>query len=351
MPQCPVCQTSYAEGAIERCQTCDWDLRPYPLMVEPLANVKPQLGRSVHALLLEAIPPLSARTEALVANFPPQQRQYYHFQVSSLNPQGQPQESISQTTWGYREPLSNNLGLDMVAIPAGQFLMGSPGTEAERETAEGPLHPVALSPFLIGRFPITQAQWRRVASLPRVHRSLNPNPSYFAGDDLPVEQISWHDAIEFCDRLSQATGRRYRLPSEAEWEYACRAGTTTPFHWGETLNSDLANYDGNYTYGQGPPGVYRQRTTPIKTFAIANPFGLFDLHGNVWEWCADHWQPDYQGAPADGRAWLQSDGNYRVLRGGAWYCLPNLCRSAQRHWDQVDHGGSGMSFRVACSWA
>ncbi|MFM9160298.1 MAG: formylglycine-generating enzyme family protein, partial [Dolichospermum sp.] len=128
-----------------------------------------------------------------------------------------------------------------------------------------------------------------VAALPQVNQELKPNPSRFKGDGStlltnhrPVERVSWHDAVEFCARLSNYTKRPYRLPSEAEWEYACRAGTTTPFHFGETMTTDLANYNGNYTYGDGSKGVYREETTEVGSFKIANEFGLYDMHGNVW---------------------------------------------------------------------
>ncbi|KAM3108612.1 formylglycine-generating enzyme family protein [Phormidesmis sp. 146-33] len=228
--------------------------------------------------------------------------------------------------------------------------MGSPDTEAERDRNESPHHKVIVAPCAMGKFPVTQAQWRVVAALPKINRSLSLCPSNFEGDDRPVEQVSWYDAIEFCDRLSAHTGHLYHLPSEAEWEYACRAGTTTPFYFGDTISPDQANFDGNYTYGNGLSGAYRQETTAIGTFQTPNAFGFYDLHGNVWEWCADHWHENYEGAPLNGQPWEDEDGGtYRILRGGAWYCLPGLCRSAQRHWNQPDTGGSGIGFRVARS--
>ncbi|BAZ11697.1 hypothetical protein NIES4071_35230 [Calothrix sp. NIES-4071] len=240
--------------------------------------------------------------------------------------------------------------LEIVALPGGVFWMGSNETEKERESHEHPQHSCTVKPFYMSRFPITQAQWRVIANLPNVHRSLNPDPSNFKGENQPIEQVSWHDAIEFCARLTKATGRNYRLPSEAEWEYACRAGTSTPFHFGETITSNLANYDGNYTYGLEASGRYHQRVVPVESYQISNAFGLFDMHGNVWEWCADPWHDNYSEAPCDGSVW-DSGGieNHRILRGGAWYCLPSLCRSAQRHWDEANHSGSGISFRVVCS--
>jgi formylglycine-generating enzyme required for sulfatase activity len=281
----------------------------------------------------------------------------FTFEVVIIRADGR--QTQKQTASSLKEPLEGNITLEMVYIPAGRFLMGSPEAEAGRDVHESPLHPVDISPFLMSRFPITQAQWRAIAALPKIKRSLNLYPADFEGDDRPVEQVSWYDTIEFCARLSQKTGHHYRLPSEAEWEYACRAGTATPFHFGDTIAPDLANYDGIYTYSFGPSGVYRQETTPVLMFAmsvdsnaegIANPFGLSDMHGNVWEWCADAWHETYDEAPNDGSAWESDDDvSYRILRGGAWYCLPELCRSAQRHWNQPDMSGSGIGFRVVRS--
>jgi formylglycine-generating enzyme required for sulfatase activity len=143
------------------------------------------------------------------------------------------------------------------------------------------------------------------------------------------------------------TGRQYRLPTEAEWEYACRAGTTTPFHFGPTITSDLANYDGNYVYGDGPKGKFREETTGVGSFP-PNALGLYDMHGNVWEWCQDHWHSNYEGAPTDGGAWLPSS-ELRLLRGGSWLYYPELCRSAYRDYDFPDNRNCNIGFRVVCS--
>ncbi|MEC4815125.1 MAG: formylglycine-generating enzyme family protein [Scytonema sp. PMC 1069.18] len=252
----------------------------------------------------------------------------------------------------YIETLGNGVQLEMVAIPEGSFLMGSPEDEPKRSSRESPQHRVTIKPFFLGKYPITQAQWQAVASLPQVNRELDPNPSRFKGENRPVENVSWYDTIEFCERLSQYTGKPYRLPSEAEWEYACRGGTTTPFHFGETITSDLANYNANYTYGQGPKGIFRKQTTPVGSFGVANAFGLYDMHGNVWEWCADHWHDSYEEAPVDGKAWIENDNdNQRMLRGGSWYYSPVICRSACRNDCDAVYRSNYIGFRVACAAA
>ncbi|NES78087.1 MULTISPECIES: formylglycine-generating enzyme family protein [Okeania] len=249
----------------------------------------------------------------------------------------------------YIEDLGNNVELAMVKIPEGKFLMGSPEDELERWSRESPQHEVTVPEFYMGRYPITQGQWKTVVeTTEKIERDLDSDPSRFKDDyenykrwSRPVEKVSWLDAKEFCARLSQNTGREYRLPSEAEWEYACRARTTTPFHFGETITTNLANYCGidreinqntdSGSYGRGPKGEHREQTTPVGYFKVANLFGLYDMHGNVFEWCEDYWQDNYQDAPNDGRAWLSGNQNTtKVLRGGSWYDLPRRCRSAYR---------------------
>lgn len=248
------------------------------------------------------------------------------------------------------EDLGNGVTLEMVLIPGGSFVMGAPEEEEESTNNERPQHTVTVQPFCTGKYPVTQAQWRAVAALPQVNRELDSDPSGLKGVDRPVEQVSWYDAVEFCERLSQATGRDYRLPSEAKWEYACRAGTIAPFHFGETITTDLANYDGSYAYGAGSEGTYRGETTLVGNFEVANEFGLYDMHGNVWEWCADHWHDNYEEAPIDGRVWLtENESSSRLLRGGSWYDGPRNCRSAYRVHIVPDHRISYVGFRVVCS--
>jgi formylglycine-generating enzyme required for sulfatase activity len=251
------------------------------------------------------------------------------------------------------EDLGNGIQLEMVMIPGGSFMMGSPETEKGSDDDERPQHQVTIKAFCLGKYQVTQAQWKAVAAFPQVNKELKLDPSYFKGDNLPVECVSWYDAVEFCDRLSNHTKRQYRLPSEAEWEYACRAGTKTPFHFGETITTDLANYDGNYTYGQEPKGVYREETTEVGSFGVANNFGLYDMHGNVYEWCLDDWHDNYTDAPADGSAWLSSkkSSDKKLLRGGSWDFNPVICRSAYRLNNYLGINVDNIGFRVVCSGA
>jgi formylglycine-generating enzyme required for sulfatase activity len=250
----------------------------------------------------------------------------------------------------YLEPLPGNLPLEMVSIPAGTFMMGSPADEPEHYDDESPQHEVKVESFFMGRYPIAQAQWRTVAAMPQVTRELDPDPSNFKGDNRPVEKVSWYDAVEFCERLSKYTGRIYRLPTEAEWEYACRAGTSTPFNFGAMITSELSNFAGETAYNNGPKGESRGETTPVDQFESGNVFGLSDMHGNVFEWCQDHWHSNYDGAPDDGSAWLtEKDVSDRVRRGGSWYHFSWYCRSAYRSFNIPDSRYYFIGFRVVCS--
>jgi formylglycine-generating enzyme required for sulfatase activity len=264
----------------------------------------------------------------------------FEFEVVRVNSQGQISDRTSHQAEFFTEDLGNGVLLEMVSIPGGEFLMGSPESELGRYDTESPQHTVTIQPFCMGKYPITQAQWQAVANFPKVEIDLNPDPSHFKGAKRPVEQVSWDDAVEFCARLSQKTGKPYRLPSESEWEYACRAGTTTPFHFGETITTDLANYRGtDWTYegtvypgnyGQGSKGEYREQTTDVGKF-LPNVFGLYDMHGNIWEWCQDAWHDSYKNAPVDGTAWMEdNDNQIKLLRGGSWLRGPSSCRSAYR---------------------
>ncbi|MBW4653295.1 MAG: SUMF1/EgtB/PvdO family nonheme iron enzyme [Kaiparowitsia implicata GSE-PSE-MK54-09C] len=270
------------------------------------------------------------------------------FSVVTVDAKGEIADIQRKAATYQTEDLGDGVMLDTISIPGGRFLMGAPESEEGSFEMERPQHLVTVPSFFMGKYAVTQAQWSAVAALPQVARDLDANPSRFKGANRPIEQVSWDDAMEFCERLSQKTGKPYRLPSEAEWEYACRAGTTTPFHFGETITTELANYDGNQTYGDAPTGAYRRQTTDVGTFS-ANAFGLYDMHGNVWEWCLDHWHDIYSDAPTDGSPWLSSNENSaRLLRGGSWSNSPRFCRSAVRFRSARDYWDVNLGFRVVC---
>jgi len=224
----------------------------------------------------------------------------------------------------------------MVALPGGIFQMGSPshaGYEDER-----PQHPVSIAPFLMGKYEVTQEQWLAVMGKSLDFRCVGPR--------LPVDRVSWKAAREFCERLAKKTRRAYRLPSEAEWEFACRAHTNTPFYFGPTITTDLVNYVGEHLFALEPKGIYRHCSTEGGSFP-PNEFGLYDMHGNLWEWCADTWHDDYVGAPVDGSAWEGRSARFRVLRGGSWHEIPGHCRSAVRLKFDAADGEDFVGFRVA----
>lgn len=248
------------------------------------------------------------------------------------------------------EDLGNGQRLEMVLIRGGTFTMGSPDDEKGRKENEGPQHDVTVSTFLMGRYPVTQAQWQQIASFSPVHQGIAfpSNPSMFSGRDdsdrRPVERISWYQAKEFCDRLSAQTNRAYRLPSEAEWEYACRAGTTTPFSCGKYISTDIANFIDSRPHGKEP-----RETVPVNQYPVANFWGLCDMHGNVDEWCLDHWYGSYEGAPADASPRMKEDPDIFVLiRGGAWNHPSSYCRSAFRNYTSPDLQDHALGFRVVC---
>ena len=321
----------------------------------------------------------------------------FSFETVTVNNRGEIIKREPKQARYFTEDLGNGVTLDMVYIPGGTFLMGSLETEKNSYERERPQHQVTVPPLFMAKYPITQAQWQAVANWPKIQRDLDPDCSDFKGDppqppfprgalgtsgsplsqggarggsNRPVDNVSWYDAVEFCARLLQRTGRPYRLPSEAQWEYACRAGakTQTPFYFGETLTSDLANYQGTETYAKEPKGKYRQETTPVGEFP-PNAFGLYDIHGNVWEWCADPWHENYEGAPTQGEVWdeqnknnnryqiydlenlikLLSSNKNRVVRGGSWDIYPWDCRSATRSRVEPDSRNWYCGFRVVSS--
>ncbi|MEK9511976.1 SUMF1/EgtB/PvdO family nonheme iron enzyme [Limnospira fusiformis PMC 851.14] len=290
---------------------------------------------------------------------PPTQK--FKFDIVTVNSMGREINHRPGQAECIIEDLGNSVTLEMVLIPGGTFIMGASSGEPRSSNAERPQHQVTIKPFLMGKYPVTQAQWRQVASFPKLQRNLSLDPSRFKGFNLPVEKVSWYDVVEWCDRLSKVISKPCRLPSEAEWEYAARAGRTSPFHVGDTLTTDLANYDGNYSYSSGLKGVFRKKTTPVGRFQSANAFGLYDIHGNVWEWCADPWRDNYNGAPSDGTVWDSQDidvdnlvkllesKDRRVLRGGSWSNLPVFCRCASRNSAYPGNLLHNFGFRVACA--
>jgi len=265
------------------------------------------------------------------------------FTTKTVNKTGKIVNQENHQAKYFKEDLSNGITLEMVQIPGGSFMMGSPESEKRRYESESPQHEVNVPAFSMGKFVVTQEQYQQI---------MGNNPSYFTEKEakLPVEQVSWNNAVEFCQKLSEKTGREYRLPSEAEWEYACRAGTTTPFHFGETITTELANYKGTSIYASEPKGKHLQRTTDVGIFP-PNAFGLYDMHGNVWEWCQDDWHNNYIDAPKDGSGWTSRSGNTKVLRGGSWTSDPVNCRSAFRSLYTLDYNGNAIGFRVVCSGA
>jgi formylglycine-generating enzyme required for sulfatase activity len=269
----------------------------------------------------------------------------FEFEVVTVDAQGQKTKHSRKQAQYLVEILGDGVELEMVSIPGGKFTMGSSQEELESGEDERPRHLVTVKPFFIGKYPITQAQWRAIASLPKIKHDLPLNPSCFKGDNRPVERVCWYDAEEFYDRLSKVTGRKYRLPSEAEWEYACRAQTTTPFHFGATITTNLANF---CQQDQSMNKVERKQTTDVGSFP-ANAFGLYEMHGNVWEWCADNWHEDYQDAPSDGSVWvINGNSEYRILRGGSWDYFPTFCRCTYRFFENPQVKDKEFGFRVVC---
>lgn len=288
----------------------------------------------------------------------------FEFTTAQVTALGVVTKVLGQKATGFSEDLGSGVLLDMIEIPAGAFQMGSseaeiqaaftesktfsPNAKLEWFNGETPQHKVTLPGFFMGKFEVTQAQWRAVAQLPQVKIELKADPANFKGADLPVENVIWEEALEFCDRLSKLTGRTYRLPSEAEWEYAARAGTTSPFSFGETITPDIVNYDGRYPYGAAAKGPFREKTTASGSLGVANPFGLYDMHGNLWEWCQDYKHANYNGAPTDGSAWIaEGDARTRALRGGSWNYYGRNCRSGFRYFLAPDIRSLLVGFRVA----
>ncbi|MDQ3799322.1 MAG: formylglycine-generating enzyme family protein [Acidobacteriota bacterium] len=273
------------------------------------------------------------------------ERQFINFETISISSEREFYNRQLKSTRRLVETLDGGIEITMIKISGGSFEMGDEGWSHTK-----PRHPVKLSDFYIGMTPVTQLQWNAVARLPKIKLELESNPSHFRGmNDLPVDSVGWLEAVEFCERLSKWTGRKYRLPSEAEWEYAASAGSADDFAFGEVLTPALANYSEEISTDETAADEIRDKTLPVETF-WANAFGLYDMHGNVWEWCADAWHKDYSGAPADGKAWTDGgESGRRVLRGGAWCNWAELCRARERIGEREDKEGklNYIGFRLA----
>jgi len=262
------------------------------------------------------------------------------FETPTLNAQGQVIARTKHSAEQFTEDLGKGISLELIVIPAGAFQMGSRPSEGNAD--EHPQHFVTIKSFMLGKYLITQGQWKAVmGKLP---------PCRFKGDELPVERVSWNDTQKFCQRLSKQTGQNYHLPSETQWEYACRAGTTTPFSFGETLTSDFANYNGEHIFRDEPRGIYFHSTSAGGKYP-PNAFGLYDMHGNLMEWCADSWLDDYSASPRDGSAYQNYNSKYTVVRGGSWHDNPQLCRSAVRMRITQSDAEEYVGLRVVCDIA
>ncbi len=263
--------------------------------------------------------------------------QRIEFETPTLNEKGEISAWTRHSAEQFTEDLGNGVSLDMILVPSGMFQMGSPPHHGDPD--EQPQHFVTFKSFMMGKFLVTQRQWKAVmGKLP---------PCRFKGENLPVERVSWEDAQKFCGQLSRKTGRNYHLPSETQWEYACRSGTQTTFSFGETLTTDIANFNGEHTFRDEPRGIYFHATNAGGKFP-PNAFGLHDMHGNLWEWCADTWLEDYSSSPRDGSAYQDHESSSGVVRGGSWHEPPKLCRSAARLRVSQFEADEFMGFRVVC---
>jgi formylglycine-generating enzyme required for sulfatase activity len=326
---------------------------PAPAPTPPPPVAAPPSDQGVKTVAAASAP---APVRPAMPVLPPPPLSNFGFEVITADDRGKIVGSRVETGRYFQTELLGGMMLDMVQIPGGGFMMGTLESDLvavkqgssrsmEREfnndiveslirrfNWEAPKHMVKVPAFYMSKYEITQAQWRAVASLPKVKTDLLSDPSSFKGSNLPVETITWEEAIEFCERLSLATGRRFRLPTEAEWEYAARAGTNTPFNFGDSIRTEWANFQGKFPYNNSPKGDFRETTVAAGSLGGPNAFGLYDMHGNVWEWCSDVWNESYEGAPSDGSSWETGKIPYlRIIRGGAWDSLGGECRSNARN--------------------
>ncbi len=332
-------------------------ITPVPESDDSSADRLPPLAFSINVPDLEE----EKRSEKEPAEKPvvqPVSLSVAEFKVLTSDARGKAVETRIESTRFYNQEIPGAVNLEMVELQSGAFMMGADRIEMEsiqrdyvkgvdrdmraelidRIAWESPQHQVSVSAISMSRYEITQTQWRAVASLPRVNLDLISDPSQFKGGNRPVENVSWAEAVEFCARLSRLTGRTYRLPTEAEWEYACRAGTSSPFNSGEALNPDWANYNGRKPYGASSRGEFRGQTVTAGSLGFANAFGLFDMHGNVWEWTQDGWMID--------QSEIESNSALRVLRGGAWDSAAGECRSGARQRMDLNYRSNNIGFRI-----
>jgi formylglycine-generating enzyme required for sulfatase activity/uncharacterized caspase-like protein len=303
-----------------------------PAPVEPSSKVEPSTPPSRPNPLAPVI--------ALPRGVDPSRLSVYDFTTASVDSMGNVRKSAGAPTQRYAEDLGNGIRLEMTAVRGGTFMMGS----ASGNGAEIPPHQVTVGDFWVGKYEVTQAQWFMV---------MGTNPSSFKGNDLPVENVTWEDAKEFCRRFNAKLGlseeEGYRLPSEAEWEYAARAGSSSEFTFGQTISPEIVNYNGNIPYGPARKGIFRNKTVTVGSLGVANAWGLFDMPGNVWEWCEDDWHDNYKRSPADGTAWVDISNRapYRVNRGGGWDSNALDCRSALRFYVLPDNRNGNLGFRLS----
>lgn len=269
----------------------------------------------------------------------------FTFDTVTLDAKGREIERRRSRAQRFVEHLGPRTALHMVQIAGGTFMMGAPADETGSVDSERPQHSVTVRPFCLGQFPVTIAQWRAVmGELPPMMMRLGDE--FRASARQPVVRVTCDEAEAFCRALSRGARRRYRLPTEAEWEYACRAGTVTPFAFGASITRDIVSHDGEMKRLWGQSCA----TVPVGSLGVPNGFDLFDMHGNVWEWCRDSWHRSYDGAPSDGSAW-RSDERTRVLRGGSWYSPAHRCRAASREIGRETNSvrSREIGFRVALS--
>jgi formylglycine-generating enzyme required for sulfatase activity len=253
----------------------------------------------------------------------------FAFDTVKLDNEGRVIDRRRESAQQVIQPLGTGVNLHLVPLPGGRFVMGAPESEPGSRPSEQPQHPVTVPPFYLGKYPVTLDQWRAVMGT-RPAEMKTAESAFKQSGRQPVVRVSFGEVEEFCARLSRQTRRIFRLPSEAEWEYACRAGTRTAFAFGETITRDVVIHDGEALRRAAPHGTHAT-TRPVGSLRVANAFGLSDMHGQVWEWCQDRWHGHYQHAPADGSAWISGGAlNTRVLRGGSWFAAGDLCRSASR---------------------